>query len=113
MERDDQRRRQILAAAEQLLRHYGPAKTTVAEIAREAHLGVGTVYLEFSSKDEISAELSRRRYVAILQGMQAAAAGTSASYAARLRAVFDAKVEFLLRLAGEGVHAPDLVHCGH
>jgi hypothetical protein len=53
-----ERRQTILAAAERLLRHYGPGKTTIAEIAREADVGVGTVYLEFSSKDAILEALS-------------------------------------------------------
>ena len=37
------RRLLILEAAGRLFRHYGPFKTTVADIAREARVGVGTV----------------------------------------------------------------------
>src|SRR5579862_5496214 len=68
-----QRRRCILEAADRLLRHYGPQKTTVADVAREAGVGVGTVYLEFPSKDALVEELSRTRYRSVLRVMREAA----------------------------------------
>ena len=112
MSADQDRRAQILAAAERLLTHYGPAKTTMAEIAHEAAIGVGSVYLEFCSKDAIIVELSRRRHAALLAAMRAASAGEHASYASRIRSALDAKVETLLGLGDRGTHATDLVHCG-
>ncbi len=105
------RRTQILDAAERLLRHYGPLKTTMAEIAREAGLGVGTVYLEFPSKDAILEELSRVRHGRVLGAMRAALACTGPCWSDRLAAVLDAKVGALLALADEGAHATDLLHC--
>ncbi len=107
-----QRRQTILAAAERLLRHYGPAKTTMAEIAREADVGVGTVYLEFTSKDAILEELSSRHYEEVLGAMRSAAAAERLRYAERLRAMLDARCEALLQLCDAGPHARDLVHCG-
>src|SRR3954470_12265580 len=65
------RREQILKAADRLLRHYGPHKTTVADVAREAGVGVGSVYLDFPSKDALVEELSRSRYRAVLDAMRA------------------------------------------
>jgi AcrR family transcriptional regulator len=108
---DEARRRQILDAADRLLRHYGPGKTTMAEIAREASIGVGTVYLEFPSKDAILEALSDVRNTIVLEAMRKAALGGAPSYTHRVRATFDAKVTVLLQLADEGAHAPDLVHC--
>src|SRR5689334_4663119 len=105
------RRCQILDAAERLLRHYGPHKTTMAEIAREASIGVGSVYLEFASKDAIIEELSRVQNLAVLDAMRRAASTGGTGYSTRLRAVFEAKVTVLLQLANCGVHAPDLVNC--
>jgi len=64
------RREQILQAAERLLQHYGPQKTTVADVAREAGIGVGSVYLEFPSKEAIVEALSRARYEAVLEAMR-------------------------------------------
>lgn len=110
MNDDACRREQILKAADRLLRHYGPNKTTVADVAREAKVGVGTVYLEFSSKEAIIEELSRSRYRAVLQAMRAAAEGGRA-FRERLCAVLDARLNAFLALADEGAHACDLVHC--
>jgi AcrR family transcriptional regulator len=105
-----QRRAHILAAADRLLRHYGPQKTTVADVAREAGVGVGTVYLEFSSKDAIVEELSRARHRVVLDGMRAAA-GAAGTAGERLTGALDARLSAYLSLAEEGAHACDLVHC--
>lgn len=43
----------ILDAAERLLGRYGYRKMTVEDIAREAGIGKGTVYLSFPSKEEV------------------------------------------------------------
>jgi AcrR family transcriptional regulator len=105
------RRAQILAAADRLLRHYGPQKTTVADVAREAGIGVGSVYLEFSSKDALLEELSRSRYGRILSAMHAAAEAEGRSFRERFAGVLDARAEAYFMLADEGAHACDLVHC--
>ena len=44
----------ILDAAERLLARYGYKKTTIDDLAREAGIGKGTVYLHFPSKDEVA-----------------------------------------------------------
>ncbi|MBI5514520.1 MAG: TetR/AcrR family transcriptional regulator [Deltaproteobacteria bacterium] len=107
----DSRRGQILQAAEGLFRVHGPARTTMAEIAREVGLGVGTLYLEFPSKDAILEALSDRWHEAVLSAMRAAAEAPHGSHGARLQAVLDARLAALLRLVDEGGHAPELVHC--
>lgn len=106
-----ERRQRILRATERLLDRYGPAKTTIADIAREAEIAVGTVYLEFASKDAIIEELSRARHRAVLDAMRAAAAQPGRPCSERLRAALDARVAAFLKLAGEGTHACDLLHC--
>ena len=107
------RRAQILDAAGRLLRHYGSQKTTIADVAREAGVGVGTVYLEFSSKEEIVSELSKARFRHLLERMRAAAGATHQSYADRLKGVIEARVVSFLALSEEGAHACDLIHCMH
>ena len=52
------RRHQILTAAKQLFADHGFQQTTMEEIAKEAELSPGTIYLYFKSKDELFAELS-------------------------------------------------------
>jgi AcrR family transcriptional regulator len=105
-----ERRAHILEVAERLLRHYGPQKTTIAEIARAADVGVGTVYLEFPSKEAIVEELSLERHSIVLDAMrQAIRNGRTPSE--RLCAVFDARLRAFAMLDAEGAHARDLVHC--
>lgn len=43
----------ILDAAERLLARFGYRKMTVEDIAREAGIGKGTIYLHFESKEEV------------------------------------------------------------
>lgn len=106
------RREHILKVADRLLRHYGPQKTTVADVAREAGVGVGSVYLDFPSKDAIIEELSRARYRAVLDAMAAVVTAPGLSYGARLSGALDARLTAFFTLADEGAHACDLVHCG-
>lgn len=54
----EQRRRQILKAARKVFSSNGFTKTTMEDIAREAELSPGTLYLYFKNKDELYASLS-------------------------------------------------------
>jgi AcrR family transcriptional regulator len=49
----NEKRRRILAAARQRFRRYGVRKTTMQEIARDAGVAVGTLYLYFEDKDDL------------------------------------------------------------
>ena len=57
--RGEQRRAEILAAAEQVFGTRGYAETSVAEITTVAGTAQGTLYIYFSGKDEIFTELVR------------------------------------------------------
>lgn len=107
------RREQILQAAERLLEHYGPQKTTVADVAREAGIGVGSVYLEFPSKEAIVEALSRARYEAVLEAMRTTMLRTDTSWAERLANVMQVRLEAYLAQASSGAHARDLFHCAN
>jgi AcrR family transcriptional regulator len=50
-------RAKIVQAAQERLWHYGFRKTTIEEIAADAGIGKGTIYLHFSSKEEIALEI--------------------------------------------------------
>jgi AcrR family transcriptional regulator len=54
----EQRRRQIMRAAHKVFSIKGFTKTTMEDIAREAELSPGTLYLYFKNKDELYASLS-------------------------------------------------------
>jgi AcrR family transcriptional regulator len=49
----DDKRQRILQAARKRFRHYGVKKTTMQEIARDAGVAVGTLYLYFKDKDDL------------------------------------------------------------
>lgn len=108
----DDRRRAILECAARLFSHYGHAKTTVADIAREAHMGVGTFYLVFASKEAIVEELSSSAHVRVLQAMrEIAEARALDSFSERLAGVLKTRVAKFHELAAQGQHACELVHC--
>ncbi len=107
----DARRRQILAAAERLFAHYGVRKTTIADVARETGIGVGTVYLEFNSKDALITKVASARHLQILAELEQALAQEESSEA-RLRALLRTRTRAFLRMADPGMHASDMVHCG-
>lgn len=52
---------QIVEAAARLFARFGPRKTTIDDIAREAGLGKGTIYLYFDKKEEIFMAYVRAR----------------------------------------------------
>ncbi|MFW5924577.1 MAG: TetR/AcrR family transcriptional regulator [Myxococcota bacterium] len=105
-----ERRVIILRAAERLLVHYGPAKTTVADIAREARVGVGSVYLEFTSKGAIVEALSEAQHASVLEAERRAWHRPGPARA-RLRRVFDARFEAFTSIAEGPAHARDLLLC--
>ena len=105
-----ERRTAILKAATRLFEHYGHGKTTIADVAREAQVGVGTVYLEFESKEAIVQELSLSTHVGVLEAMRAASRG-GADHAARLSAVLETRTRCFVELRLRGQHACELVHC--
>jgi AcrR family transcriptional regulator len=49
----DDKRQRILVAARKRFRYYGVKKTTMQEIARDAGVAVGTLYLYFKDKDDL------------------------------------------------------------
>lgn len=109
---DPSRRELILKAADQLLRHYGLQKTTMADVAREANVGVGTVYLEFPSKDALVEALSRSHYQRIVESMRLASEEAPRAAKERLVRVLEARAVGFLALKEAGAHACDLLCCG-
>jgi AcrR family transcriptional regulator len=56
----ERRRQQIIVSAKRVFSEKGFSKTTMEDIAREAELSPGTLYLYFKNKDELYASLSLR-----------------------------------------------------
>lgn len=104
------RRDHILRIAERLFRHYGVDKTTMSDIAGEVGVAVGTIYLEFSSKEAIVGEVASCRHRSILEAMGRAFEGEG-SFAERLRQMMLARTRQFIELADHGAHGDELVHC--
>jgi AcrR family transcriptional regulator len=81
----------ILDAMERLLARYGYKKTTMDDLAREAGIGKGTIYLHFPSKEE-AALCSIDRVVDRVQERVRALAASPLSADERLRAMLAARV---------------------
>ena len=56
----ERRRQQIIVAAKRVFSEKGFTRTTMEDIAKEAELSPGTLYLYFKNKDELYASLSLR-----------------------------------------------------
>ncbi len=105
-----ERRETILAACERLLHRYGPNKTTIQDVAKEARIAVGSVYLEFDSKERLLEELSTRKHDLVLQAI-ARGLASDGPYGERLRRAIDARTEAYLSIAEGSAHACELVQC--
>ena len=65
----------ILDAADRLLVRFGYQKTTVDDLAKEAGIGKGTVYLSFASKSDVALACIDRMVARLLRRLQSIAAG--------------------------------------
>ncbi len=95
----------ILDAMERLLARYGYRKTTVDDLAREAGIGKGTVYLHFPSKEEV-ALCTIDRIVERVQEQLRSIATSRAPVAMRLHQMLRARV--LLRFDGVRAYSQSL-----
>ena len=77
-------RQKILDAAEQRLWHYGFKKTTIDEIASDAGVGKGTVYLYFDGKEEIGLAIVAEYKKRSLQEIESIARDTQKSPSQKL-----------------------------
>ncbi len=85
MARHDDVRQKILDAAEQRLWHYGFKKTTIDEIASDAGVGKGTVYLHFQSKEDVALAIMAQYKEHSLSGIAAIACDSDKTPTAKLK----------------------------
>lgn len=104
------RRDQILEAARALFSHYGVKKTSVAEIAGKANIAVGSVYLEFTTKDAILAALVEERHRRVLEA-QTRALDCDEPPLVCVRRALDARVRAFREEARGTNHEGELFHC--
>jgi len=106
------RRAEILDAALRVFGQYGYRRTSVDDIAREAGIAKGTVYLSFASKEEVFQALAQRLAQQMLTGAEAAsrAPGTTAEKLAAMHvAWFGTYAETITR----SPHAAELLDAKH
>jgi AcrR family transcriptional regulator len=102
----------ILDAALQVFGQYGYRRTSMDDIAREAGIGKGTIYLSFASKEEVFQALSLRLAQRMLAGAEAASRrpGTTADKLAAMHAAwFGTYAETIRR----SPHAAELLDAKH
>ena len=82
---------EITAAADRLLARYGYRRMTVDDIAREADIGKGTIYLHFPSKEAVILSVINRHIESTLEALRKIAAGPGPA-GERLEAMIVARV---------------------
>jgi AcrR family transcriptional regulator len=102
------RRAEILDAALRVFGQYGYRRTSVDDIAREAGIAKGTIYLSFAGKDEIFRDLSLALTDRMLTGAQAARYGPGDT-ADRLAAMADAWYGTYMATVQSSPHAAELM----
>jgi TetR/AcrR family transcriptional regulator, regulator of autoinduction and epiphytic fitness len=106
------RRVAILDAALRVFGQYGFRRTSMDDIAREAQIGKGTIYLSFASKEEVFRALSEGLAQRMLDGAEAARRrpGTTADKLAAMHAAwFGTYAETIRR----SPHATELLDAKH
>ncbi len=71
------RRDEILAAARRVFAARGFRGTTIADIAEEAGIALGTIYLYFASKEEVFAALNQQLHAMIVAALTQPSAATT------------------------------------
>ncbi len=98
----------ILDAAIRLFSQYGYRRTSIDDIAREAEVAKGTVYLSFKSKEEIFRALAETLCERVDSNV-ADARALDGSIAERLVAVLEAKFGFFFETVHRSAHAAELM----
>jgi AcrR family transcriptional regulator len=89
----ERRRQQIIAASKRVFVSKGVSKATIKEIAEEAELSPGTLYIYFKNKDELYSALSIRMLKHLSLRLQRVKEGREMSREQRIKAVKDALCE--------------------
>ncbi|MBP1965984.1 TetR family transcriptional regulator [Paenibacillus aceris] len=83
----------ILEAAEQVLRRYGPEKTSVVDVAKALQVSHGTLYRHFPSKAALREAVTERWLLRIAGPLQEKANQSGGSAAQRLRSWLQALID--------------------
>jgi AcrR family transcriptional regulator len=101
------KRDRILDAAQHLFLRYGVKRTSVDDVAREAGIAKGTVYLSFKSKAELFAAIAERLCANTLVDAQKIALEAT-PLTARLVGILDRYIGATHRLVAQSPHIAEL-----
>lgn len=100
---------EVLDAAYDCLTRYGVRRTTMDDIATTMGVSRSAVYQYVRNKDDAFRKLARRLHTQALERAEQAAAAPDAPQAERIRGVLAAKLDLVLRLAGDSPHSAELL----
>src|ERR1700676_2983818 len=66
----EQRADRILDAAAELMLRWGYNKTTIDDVARQAGVAKGTIYLHWKTREDLFTTLMKREYIRLVQDLQ-------------------------------------------
>ena len=89
-----QRREEIIQAAERVFYSLGLEQATMDDVAAEAELSKGTLYLYFKSKEELHFEVGRKA-IGLLNTFTSAAAESAGNAIEKLGAMGQATIDFM------------------
>ena len=98
----------ILTAAFSLFGHYGYRRTSIDDIAQEAGIAKGTVYLYFKSKEEIFRVLSQQLIDQMLTAVETAQVA-STSVAEQVHGMLNAKFGYFFELLHRSAHVREIL----
>ncbi|MBM4255845.1 MAG: TetR/AcrR family transcriptional regulator [Deltaproteobacteria bacterium] len=98
----------ILTAAFSLFGHYGYRRTSIDDIAQEAGIAKGTVYLYFKSKEEIFRALAQQLIDKMLAASETAQAAAH-NVPEQLRGILDAKFGYFFELLHASAHVREIL----
>ena len=98
----------ILDAAERQLAHYGFTKMTMSDLAEEAGIGVGTIYLHFAGKAEVAIAVVERSNQRVVEQLEAESRKTNA-VDARLKSILQNRILLRYEIVRHRSHQMDEV----
>lgn len=98
----------ILDAAERQLAHYGFTKMTMSDLAEEAGVGVGSIYLHFAGKAEVAIAVVERSNQRVVEQLEAESRKTNA-VDARLKSILQMRILLRYEIVRHRSHQMDEV----
>src|SRR6516165_7991581 len=92
--RDENKRRLIVQTAVKLFSEQPFHKVRLDDVAEAAGVGKGTVYIYFKNKEELYYSLVYEGFAEMIDGLHTRVAQAGPDYAAKLRVIVDAVVEY-------------------